>query len=92
VTGILDNGDDVGAVGGHVDQITTRAVGELDSEDGSLGSDDIGDVRHTGARRSTEVQHLAAGAHVDVIDTTENTSGQLGSEGVPHAIFDAAGG
>jgi hypothetical protein len=92
VTGILDDGDDVGAVGGHVDQITTRAVGEFDSEDSSLGTDDIGNVRHTGTGRSTEVQHLAAGAHVDVVDTTEDTSGQLGSEGVPHTVFDAAGG
>lgn len=41
---VLDDWDDVGAVGGHVDQITTRAVRKLDSKDGSLGADDIGDV------------------------------------------------
>lgn len=33
VTGVLDNGDDVGAVGGHVDKVTTRTVGELDGVD-----------------------------------------------------------
>ena len=44
VTGILNNGDDVCAVGGHVDQITARAVGELNSEDGSLRANDVGNV------------------------------------------------
>jgi hypothetical protein len=92
VTGILNNGDDVGAVGSHVDQITTGAVGEFNSENSSLGTNNVSDVRHTGTRRSTKVQHLAAGAHVDVVDTTEDTRRQLGSEGVPHAVFDAAGG
>lgn len=91
VARILDNGDDVCAVGGHVDQITARAVRKLDGEDGALGSDDISNVRHTSARRSTEVEDLAARAHVDVVDTTEDTSSQLASEGVPHAVLDAAG-
>lgn len=35
VTGVLDDRDDVGAVSGHVDKITARTVGELDSVDGA---------------------------------------------------------
>jgi hypothetical protein len=46
VTGILNNGDDVCAVSGHVDQITTGTVGELDGENGSLGTNDISNVRN----------------------------------------------
>jgi hypothetical protein len=90
VTSVLDNWDDVCAVRGHVDQITSRAVGKLDSEDGSLGSNDISDVRHGGTGRGTEIKDLGSRAHVDVVDTTEDTSSQLGSEGVPDAVFDAA--
>lgn len=35
---IFDNGDNVGAVGGHVDQVTAGAVGELNCKDYSLGT------------------------------------------------------
>ena len=91
VTGILDDGDDVCAVGGHVDQITTGAVGELDGKDGSLGANDIGNVRDGGTRGSTEVEDLGARAHVDVVDTTEDTGSQLGTEGVPDAVLDGRG-
>jgi hypothetical protein len=92
MTRILDDGDDVCTVGSHVDQVTSGAVRELNGKDGSLGSDDIGNVRHTGAGRSTEVEDLAARAHVDVVDTTENTGCQFTPEGVPDAVLDAAGG
>jgi hypothetical protein len=91
MTRILDNGDDVCAVSGHVDQITSRAVRELNGKYSSLRSDDIGNVGYTGTRRSTEVEDLAARAHVDVVNTTEDTGCQLASEGVPDAVFDTAG-
>ena len=91
MTRILNNGDDVCAVGGHVDEVTARAVGELDGEDSALGSDNVSDVGDGSSRRSTEVEDLAARAHVDVVDTAENTGGQLASEGVPDAVLDAAG-
>jgi hypothetical protein len=91
VTGILDNGDDVCAVGSHVDQITAGAVGELNGEDGSLGADDISNVRDGGTGGGTEVEDLGSGAHVDVVYTTEDTGSQLGTEGVPHAVLDGRG-
>lgn len=46
VTGILDDGNNVGAVSSHVDQVTAGTVRELDSVDGTSGSDDISDVRN----------------------------------------------
>jgi len=45
VAGVFDDGDDVGAVRGHVDEVAAGAVGELDGEDGARGADDVGDVR-----------------------------------------------
>jgi hypothetical protein len=91
VTGILNDGDDVGAVGGHVDQITAGAVREFDSEDGSLRTNDIGNVRDGGTGGSTEVEDLGSRAHVDVVDTTKDTGSQLGTEGVPDTVLDSRG-
>lgn len=91
VTGILNNGDDVCAVGGHVDQITTRAVRELNCEDGSLRTNDIGNVGDGGTGSSTKVENLGSRAHVDVVDTTKDTGSQLGTEGVPDAVLDSRG-
>jgi hypothetical protein len=91
VTGILDDRDDVCAVGGHVDQITAGAVRELYSEDGSLGTNDISDVGDGGTGGGTEVEDLGSRAHVDVVDTTEDTGSQLGTEGVPDTVLNSRG-
>ena len=87
VTGVLNDGDNVGAVGGHVDKISAGTVGELDSEDGTSRTDDIGNVRDGSTRGSTEVEDLAAGLDVNVVHTTENTGGQLRTERVPDTVF-----
>lgn len=44
VTGILNDGDNVGSLLGHVDEITTRSVREFDSVDSSLRSNYISNV------------------------------------------------
>ena len=41
VPGVLNDGDDVCAVGGHVDQIASGAVREFDSEDSALWPHDV---------------------------------------------------
>lgn len=92
VTGILDDGDDVCAVGSHVDEITAGTVGELDGVDGTGGTDNISNVGDGGTRGSTKVKNLAAGSHVNVLETTEDTGSQLGTEGVPHTVLDLCGG
>jgi hypothetical protein len=48
VTGVLNNGDDVGPFLGHVDEISSTSVRELDSVYGSLGSDNVGNVGYRG--------------------------------------------
>lgn len=44
VTGILNDGDDVGSLLGHVDEITTGSVRELNGVDETRWTDDIGNV------------------------------------------------
>ena len=87
VTGILDDGDNVGTVGSHANQVTARTVRELNGVDVSGGSDDISDVTDRGTAGSTQVQNLGARAHVDVVQTTQNTSSKLATERVPHTVF-----
>lgn len=87
VSGVLDNGDDVGAVGGHTDQVTAGTVRELNSVDVTGRADDIGNVGDGGTAGGTEIQDLGARAHVDVIETTQDTGSQLGTEGVPDTVL-----
>ena len=47
--GVLDDGDDVGAGLGHVDQVAAGAVRELDGVDAASGAHDVG---HMGNRRA----------------------------------------
>ena len=56
------------------------------------GSDDVGHVRNRSSTGSSDVEDLLAGGDVDVVQSTEDTSGQLGAERVPHAVFDLLGG
>lgn len=91
VTGILNDGDDVGALLGHVDEVTSGTVRELDGVDVSGGADDIGDVRNGGTGCGTEVEDLRAWFDVDLVKTTEDTGGDLGAERVPDAVLDLGG-
>jgi hypothetical protein len=87
VSGVFNNGDDVGAVGSHADQITARSVREFNSVDSSSRTNDISDVTDGCTASSTKVEHLGTGTHVDIIQTTKDTGSQLGTEGVPHTVF-----
>jgi hypothetical protein len=58
VTGVLDDGNNVGPLLGHVDEITSTSVRELDGVYGSLGSDDIGNVRYRGTAEARECDRV----------------------------------
>jgi hypothetical protein len=62
-------------------------VGELDSVDVSGRSDNISDVTDGGTAGRSKVQNLGARLHVDIIETTQDTGGKLGTEGVPHTVL-----
>lgn len=53
---------------------------------------DIANVGHRCAGSGTEVQHFAARAHVNCVETTEDTGRKLGAERVPDTIFSFCGG
>jgi hypothetical protein len=87
VSGVLNNGDDICALLGHIDEVTADTLGELDGVDGALGADQVGHVGHGGARGSADVENLAARLHVDVVTTTADAGGELGAEGVPGSVL-----
>lgn len=58
VSGVLNDGNDVGSLLGHVDEVSTGSVRELNGVDGSLGSNDIGDVRNGGSGSGSKVENL----------------------------------
>lgn len=84
---ILDNGDDIGTLSRHADEVTARAMRELDSVDDAGGADDVGDVGDGGAGGGAEVEDLGAGLHVEVVEAAKDAGCKLGAEGVPDAVF-----
>lgn len=91
LTGILNNGDNVGSFRGHGDEITARSGRELDGVDVTSRTDEIGDVRNGSTRGSTKVKNSRARLDVNLISTTSNGSAKLASEGVPHSVLDLGG-
>lgn len=87
VTSIINDGDDVGTVGGHADQVPAGAVGELNSVDTTLGANNISDVTDGGTAGSTQVENTRTGLHVDVVHTAQDTGGKLAAERVPHTVL-----
>ena len=91
LTSVLNNGDDVGSLGGHGDKITAGSGRELDGVDVAGRSDNVSDVRDGSTRGTTEVEDARARLDVDLISTTGDGSAKLASEGVPHAVLDLGG-
>lgn len=91
LTGILNDGNNVRAAGSHVDKVTAGTMRELDGVDGSGRSNNVGNVGDGCSRGSTKVKGLGTGLDVDGLETTEDTSGKLGSEGVPDSVLGLGG-
>ena len=77
VPGVFHDGDDVGALLGHVDEIATRAMGKFDGVDDALRTDQVRHVRHRGARCRPQVQYLALGRNKNILQPTQNTGGDF---------------
>mmetsp|Transcript_19741 Transcript_19741/g.58260 ORF Transcript_19741/g.58260 Transcript_19741/m.58260 type:complete len:444 (-) Transcript_19741:16-1347(-) len=87
VARVLDNGDHVGALLGHVDEVTARPVRELDGIDGALLAHKVRHVGDGGAGRCAQVEHLGSRLDPDVVNATKNSCSELRAEGVPHAVL-----
>ncbi len=88
---ILDDWDNIGAVGSHVDQITAGSVGELDGEDGTGWANDVGDMGNGSTGSGTQVENLSSWLDEDLIKTSKNTGGNLGAERVPDSVLGLGG-
>lgn len=53
-------------------------------------SNNIRNVRDTGSRCSTKVQDFASRWHMNLVHATQDSSGQLGTEGIPNAVLNLA--
>lgn len=72
VTRVFDDGDDVGAMRRHVDQISAGSMGEFHGEDYACRSNDVGNMGDRSARRGAEIEHLGTRADEDVVKAAEN--------------------
>ena len=88
LTSILDDRDDVGALLGHVGEVTAGTVRELDGVDDTLGANHVGNVGDGGTGGATEVQDTHTGLDGHVANTTDDGGGDLGTEGVPDTVLD----
>jgi hypothetical protein len=77
VSSILDNWDHVSTLLSHVDKITADSLGEFDSVDSALGSDQVGNVGAGSTGSTTKVKDLAARFDENVTDTTDDGCGNL---------------
>ena len=87
VSRVLDDGDHVRSLLGHVDEVTAGSLREFDSVDGAGGTNEVRHVGNGSAGGATKIEHLGTRLHVNVSDTGDDGRANLGSEGVPDAIF-----
>lgn len=86
-SGISNNGDNIGSLLGHIYKVSSGSVGELDSIDGSLWSNKIGDVGDSGSTGSSEVENLGTWLDIDLTDTSNDGGSNFTSVWVPDSVL-----
>lgn len=84
---VLDDGDDVGPLLGHIDQIAAGTVRELHGVDKAFGTHNVGHMGDCGSGSTAQIQDLGARWHVNLLNAAQNGSSQLGAEGIPHTVL-----
>lgn len=92
LSGILQDRDNIWSLLGHVGQITSRSVGELNSIDATLWSDHVRDVGDGSTVCRTEIEDLGTRADGHLANTSNNCSTELRSEGIPDSVLDLLSG
>mmetsp|Transcript_14869 Transcript_14869/g.30647 ORF Transcript_14869/g.30647 Transcript_14869/m.30647 type:complete len:230 (-) Transcript_14869:176-865(-) len=87
---IFNNGDYIGALFGHTQEITSGTVTEFHSVDRPRWAHNIRYMTDTGTSGGTNVQHLTPRFDPNMINTPQNSSSQLRSKGVPNTVFHLA--
>jgi len=85
--GVVDDGDDVGSLLGHIDQISAHSVRKFHSVHHSSGSDDVRNVGNSGPWGAAEIEDSASGEDAGLWDATDDWGSDLGSVGVPDAVL-----
>jgi len=87
LTGVVDDGDDIGSLLSHIDQIPTHPVRKLDCIDNSSWADDVGNVRDSGPRGTTQVEDFSSRDDPGLRDAADHRGSDLRSVRVPHTVF-----
>ena len=87
LSGIMDNGNDVGSLLSHVDQISSNSVWELNCVNETFRTDDIRDVGNGSSRGGSEIKNLGSWVDTGFGDTSDDWCGNFGSIRVPYSVF-----
>mmetsp|Transcript_9287 Transcript_9287/g.27687 ORF Transcript_9287/g.27687 Transcript_9287/m.27687 type:complete len:235 (-) Transcript_9287:1818-2522(-) len=87
VSGILYNWNNVGSQLGNAQKIASGTMRELYGIHGSILSDNIRNVGDRSSSCSTNVKDFRAGFDPNIVNTAQNSSGDLRSEGIPYTVF-----
>ncbi|EEQ39623.1 hypothetical protein CLUG_03750 [Clavispora lusitaniae ATCC 42720] len=88
VTSVVNDWDDIRSLLSHADQLSTWSVRKFNCVNQTFRANHIRNVGDRSTRGSTQVQNLLSWSNAQLINTTHNTSSQLGSERVPHTVLD----
>jgi hypothetical protein len=62
-------------------------MGELDSVHDTIGPNDIRAMAHTCSTRSAKVEYFLPRGDIYMVQSTQNTSSELRTEGIPYAVL-----
>lgn len=91
MSSVLNNGNDVGPVGCHVDEISSASVAELNRVYDPGWANNVGNMTDRSTTGGPKVQDLASWLHVYGLHSTKYASRKLGSEWIPDSVFRADG-
>jgi len=87
MSSILNDWDNIGSLFSHVNQISTGSLRELDSVNASSWSNEISNVRNSGSRSGSNIEHFSTSFHVNVTNTSNNSGTDLRSEWIPDSVL-----
>ena len=74
---VFDDGNNVCAMSGHVDEVTAGAVREFDSKDCAFRPDYVRNVRDRCARGSAKVKNFCAWSDENIIKPSQDASSEF---------------
>lgn len=87
-SGVMNDWDDVGSLLGHVNQVSSDSVGELNCIDKTFWANDIRNVGNSSSWGGTEIQNLGSWEDTGFGNTTDDWSSDFGSVRIPDSVFD----